>query len=222
VRAIVATAVAGLLVACGDGPIHLSSGLGPADATTTGADAESFEDAATPSASADAPAHGCLLDTDCPLASLHCDTASGTCVQCTKDSDCTKPGYPRCDLATRMCVACAVNADCADGGVCDLATLHCAIPCKDGGTCAGDDQTCNSHGYCASCMSTQDASACGSASMVCDDGVGQCAECTGDSQCPISKPHCHLGSDTCVQCLTSSQCSAATPVCDPATWTCVL
>lgn len=233
-----AIALACALTACNDGIIRLSSGAEAPDATSiVGADASSFDDAtsgtsdggAPPSSDAQPPGdgaggdagHGCLLDTDCPLASLHCDLSSGTCVQCTKDPDCTKPGYPRCDLATHLCVACGVNADCADGGVCDPMTLHCVVPCSDAGKCAGDDVVCNAHGYCSSCDSSMDGGGC-SGTAVCNDDIGQCGECTNDSQCSGSTPHCRLANDTCVQCLSSSQCpTAAAPVCDPATWTCV-
>ena len=219
------------LVACDDGVIRLSSGeLGP-DATAPGVDASTTLEASTggsvdgsgPDGAAPSQGdagHGCASDTDCPIASLHCNTATGACVECTSDKQCTKPGFPRCDLATNRCVPCAVNSDCADGGVCSSATLHCVIPCRDGGGCPIDDMTCGSNGYCAACDSTKDGGGCSGAS-VCDDDNGQCAECTVDSQCPSAKPHCDSQTDSCVQCVLSSQCPPSTPVCDPSNWTCV-
>jgi hypothetical protein len=144
-------------------------------------------------------------------------------VECTNDTQCTKPGYPRCDLASHRCVGCGVSADCPDGGVCEPTTLRCVVPCKGDGGCPNDDLTCSSQGYCVSCEGKGDGGidgGCGGSS-VCDDGIGQCGECVDDGHCPAATPHCDRQTDKCVQCLSSSQCPPAKPVCDPSTWTCV-
>jgi hypothetical protein len=55
---------------------------------------------------------------------LHCEKASGQCVECTMASDC--PGdRPLCDRSHGTCVECEANADCALGRLCDPETWRC-------------------------------------------------------------------------------------------------
>ena len=46
----------------------------------------------------------------CTNASLVCETASNTCVQCATSADCTTNAAPVC--VTNACVACTSNAQC--------------------------------------------------------------------------------------------------------------
>ena len=86
-----------------------------------------------------------------------CDKASGACVGCSVDSDCT---WGVCAPATRKCVACTTDA-----------------------TCSGARPRCRVlTGTCEACTSNDD---CGHALPVCDPTTFTCRPgCTGDAQCP--------------------------------------
>ena len=161
---------------------------------------------------------GCVTDTDCPSSSLHCDPASGQCVACVEDSQCTQPGLPRCDSALQQCVQCGVTGDCTAGQVCEPATHTCLSSCADGGPCPSGTLCNQARGVCVGCTVDADcASATGG--PVCDTSDGQCVQCTVDSQCASPRRRCDHADDQCVQCLSGADCDDH--VCDLATYTCV-
>jgi len=57
----------------------------------------------------------CQLDTDCPMATPHCDTGATpkVCVQCRTNADCTTVGTT-CDLTTHACTCMGAAASCVD------------------------------------------------------------------------------------------------------------
>ena len=112
---------------------------------------DSPADCPTPGDTTCAPNHhcGCGSNTDCsgdagaPGYGV-CDTATGQCVQCVTDSDCTDPNNRVCDPTTNSCLPCRTSADCAqniDGPVCgDLGQYTAGIGscgCLVASDCAG-------------------------------------------------------------------------------------
>ncbi len=156
----------------------------------------------------------CATDSDCPLATLHCDLTSGSCVPCTDDSACTTTGFPRCDTALHLCVECGSSQDCQAGWQC-VETHRCVPPCSSPADCSASVPNCNEiTGVCYAC---NDLVPC--ATGVCDDDSGRCVECKYDSQC--SSGYCQRALGKCVGCVLSSQCPASAPICDPASWSCI-
>jgi hypothetical protein len=56
---------------------------------------------------------GCGADTDCKGALPRCDVATGRCVACASNADCTDPDFAACDPDSHSCTSCFVDADCA-------------------------------------------------------------------------------------------------------------
>jgi hypothetical protein len=160
---------------------------------------------------------GCSVDTDCTIAGLHCDPASGQCVACVDDMQCTQPGRPRCDSALQQCVQCGVTGDCASGQVCEPTSHTCLSSCADGGACPAGT-SCSQQGVCVGCSADPDC-ATSSSGPVCDTANGQCVQCLQDGQCAAPTRRCNHATDRCVQCLTSSDCGDN--MCNPTTFTCV-
>jgi hypothetical protein len=166
----------------------------------------------------DPAAGGCGADSDCPEATLHCDTGSGQCVPCVVDTQCTQPGLGRCDAALHECVACGVAGDCSGGQVCEPTSHTCLTSCADGGACPAGASCDTARGVCIGCTSDADCAS-AAAGHVCDTGSGQCVACTQSSQCSSPTRFCNPASNKCVQCLTGATCDDH--VCDPVTFTCV-
>ncbi len=163
----------------------------------------------------------CLDDTGCGLGSLHCEEASGACVECTSDPHCASAGRARCDLATNRCVECSVDADCGANRSCALTVRRCVDRCDlltDCPTGAGECEL--SVGLCESCDVRAD---CAStpATPVCDDATRSCVACVRDLDCPADAPRCDRPRARCVSCLASDDCPASAPWCDPALAACV-
>jgi hypothetical protein len=101
-----------------------------------------------------------------------CDTATGLCVECVTDSDCTDPNNRVCDPTTNLCLPCRTSADCAqnvDGPVCgDLGQYTAGI-----GMCGClVDSDCVGHAGGPDCVSN------GSPYSKC--GCKTAADCAGD------------------------------------------
>ncbi len=157
----------------------------------------------------------------CPLSSLHCDVASGACVECLASADCTggadasESALPICDPSTHACVACLVSGDCRPGYDCVTAAKQCVPSCASGGTCA--EGTCTG-GLCWRCTAS---SGCEDGSTsICDPITHQCVGCVSDATCPSDHPRCDPATQRCVRCLRSSDCDAG-EVCDPTRRLCV-
>jgi hypothetical protein len=150
-------------------------------------------------ASAGGSPSGCLLDAECPLASLRCDVQSGSCVDCIADGDCEARGLPRCDAALHRCVECGVDQDCDGGQVCDPTTRRCSTPCTQ-------DQQCPA------------------AARHCDEDRRICVECEADENegCELTpdRPYCVSPSSRCAACRTRADCDGG-QYCDGLTGACV-
>jgi hypothetical protein len=166
----------------------------------------------------DASAPGCSVDTDCTISGLHCDPASGQCVACVEDSQCTQPGLPRCDSTLQQCVQCGLPDDCASGQICEPTSHTCLTSCADGGACPGGTVCSQPRGVCVGCSGDPDCAS-SSSGHVCDTANGQCVQCLQDAQCTSPTRRCNPATDHCVQCLTGSDCDDH--VCNTQSFTCV-
>jgi len=167
---------------------------------------------------AEAATGQCTSDATC--GGLHCDVASGSCVACLGDGDCTTGGLLRCEPTTHVCVACLNRPDCKTRQDCDTVTHRCLDACFDGDDpCPGAGFVCAEDlGRCIECKKS--ASCAGSPSgSVCDVPIGRCVQCSGNAQCPSSKPVCDRRTGQCAVCVVSATCGAGA-ACDPTTLTC--
>jgi hypothetical protein len=152
----------------------------------------------------------CATDVDCLLPSMHC--ASGQCVACAIDANCTGPGFPRCDVALHRCVECGISADCGSTQVCRAG--RCATPCTAGCPAAApicDDLVCAqcddlrgcqgsaSRPFCLGhvCSACKDDTSCGGATPRCDPVTHSCVHCQQNADCPSNAPLCDVGVGTC-------------------------
>jgi Cys-rich repeat protein len=167
----------------------------------------------------DDPATGCTSDAACGLSTLHCDTASGSCVACVSDADCAGGADKRCDAALHQCVQCGVDGDCPSGEVCVIATARCATSCSSITDCITSGYVCDlTRDICVRCF----------VDAMCDltpqtpkcAADGTCVECTSDANCSGATPRCNQVNGSCVQCLTAADCPTGEPLCDPTSLTC--
>ncbi len=158
--------------------------------------------------------------TDATCGGLRCHVASGVCVACLQNGDCTGTNLKRCEPTMHVCVACLNGPDCGARQNCDTVTNRCLDVCFDA------DDPCPTAGFvcdhnralCIEC--TTSANCAGSAKgPLCDVPIGRCVECTGNAQCPPTKPVCDRRSGSCHACVVSPTCGASA-VCDPAKLTC--
>ncbi|HEY4185359.1 MAG TPA: hypothetical protein VGP07_09835 [Polyangia bacterium] len=170
---------------------------------------------------------GCDDDSECGLATLHCDVVTSTCVACTADAQCAAlgAGRDRCDTAAHVCVECGLDSDCGQGRGCRF--RHCVTLCNSEGPtsacpsaapyCEDDDD-----GFCVQCGDDL-ANACSmstAAGPICGR-LGTCVACQGNADCKAPTGRCETFSGRCVECLGTKDCSGATPVCDPTINRCV-
>lgn len=180
-----------------------------------------FDDKAARDADIGEASVGCASDTDCPLASLHCDISEGACVACTSDTQCTA-ALPDCDAVLQRCVECGSARDCAQGYACEGTTHRCLKTCNTSLDCAKIAGThCNARGVCVACDDRNEECAGLAGTPVCNVTNGQCVQCARDADCSGAAPRCETSSGKCVACLTARDCAAPTPICDPTTWRCV-
>ena len=187
----------------------------------------------------------CTLNSDCDLG-FTCNSDLHTCTECAFDSQCAgKAGKPVCDGASGTCVACNVNFDCTkalgSGHYCD------AHVCKPGCATTADcnaslGETCDTSvtpGRCIQCKTSTDCQAQGPAAAACDD-TGHCVQCWGATQaqantyCGVGTPECDIANKTCVACLPANNATGQdcgypnngtmdphdAKTCDPATYSC--
>ena len=181
----------------------------PAPSTDGGPTDDAETDAAGP--------RPCADDTTC--GTLHCKVATGSCVACVADTNCSGT-RPKCDTALGVCVECNGTNDCPARHGCDTVTKRCLD------LCFNDDDPCPVAGFvcdadrtlCVECKQSENCA--GSANgPVCDVPIGRCVECTGNAKCPSSKPVCDRRTGRCEACVTSAECDLGS-ACDPATLTC--
>lgn len=171
---------------------------------------------------------GCDQDSECGIATLHCDTDTSTCVECLADADCAALGTSRvrCDMASYRCIECGLDADCGQGRGCRH--QHCVTLCNSEGmnaACPASAPYCESdddNGFCIQCGDDLPQACSGGAvaGPFCSR-LGTCVACQADTDCGPSAPRCDLYSGRCVACLSTADCGTAGYVCDPASRTCV-
>ncbi len=160
----------------------------------------------------------CVSDATC--SGLRCDVASGLCVACLQDADCTASGRMRCETTSHVCVACLNRPDCAKRQDCDTVTHRCLEACFDGDDpCPTAGFTCSVDlGRCIECRTS--ANCAGSAGGgVCDLPIGRCVDCTSNAQCATSTPVCDRRTGRCQACVSSETCGLGS-ACDPISLTC--
>lgn len=71
---------------------------------------------------------------ECSTPRPFCDEASGVCVACLQEADCSEPATPYC--IEHRCVSCRTSADCADAAAarCDDES-HMCVGCQDSADC---------------------------------------------------------------------------------------
>jgi Cys-rich repeat protein len=185
-----------------------------------GTDAEPgpMQDAPAESHDDDRPT-GCTSDADCGLSTLHCDTASGSCVACISDTDCAGGADKRCDAALHECVECGVDGDCPTGQVCVIATARCATSCSSITDCITSGYVCDlTRDICVRCFVDEMCALTPATPKCAPDGT--CVGCTSDSNCSDATPRCNQVNGSCVECVTSADCPGGQPLCDPTSLTC--
>jgi hypothetical protein len=198
-----------VLAACNDTFRFDDAPPAPGDGVDAGGDEQA--------PAADATTSRCTSDSTC--GDLRCDLASGACVACVGDGDCSAD-RPRCDSASHLCVECEGQSDCTQREICNATTHRCIDTCTDA------DDPCPHAGFvcdgtlrlCVECRSSANCAGFPS-SPICDIPIGRCVQCTGNAQCPSSSPVCDRRSGQCVGCLTSAACPAGM-LCGKTTLTC--
>jgi len=185
------------------------------DATVSGGS----KDASGSDGRTDAGVPLCRTDTDCQLPGLHCDTASGTCVECVSDAHCSgDAGWPRCDSEIHRCVVCRGSADCPPAMTCEPVTRSCLFACTDAGVCPGGRQCDSARSICVECTSKAQCPVPGRGA--CETATGLCTECASNADCSSPRPYCDRTRGTCAQCLSQRDCSSGS-VCDFGTNSCI-
>lgn len=169
---------------------------------------------------------GCDDDSECGLATLHCDLPTATCVECTGDDQCAALGTARvrCDTAAHRCIECGLDGDCGQGRGCRF--HHCVTICDGEGpnsSCPSAAPYCedDDSGICVQCGDDlpQGCSGAGVAGPICGH-LGLCVACQSDGDCHAPTPHCETFAGRCVECVSSKDCASGT-VCNPTTNQCV-
>src|SRR5579883_1236035 len=152
-----------------------------------------------------------------------CNPATGTCVQCVTDAQCsgttqssfytnTAVSTPFCDTETGQCAQCLSDAQCQrPTPYCGAGTCQPCLP----SSCAGATPYCNgSTGACEPCTSTpQCAVSSSNHTLVCDAATGTCMPCTSSAECENPAPVCDAASGQCAPCTHDADCGGATPLC---------
>jgi hypothetical protein len=118
----------------------------------------------------------CVSDANCDGA-LKCDVASGQCVGCVSNADCSFGGI--CE--SQQCVqpaTCASSSECLYGTFCQNGAC---VQCRTANDCRAG-QTCNS-GTCQEPATCTDSTACGPG-RICTAGACTASECAADSSEP--------------------------------------
>lgn len=158
----------------------------------------------------------CETETDCRLASLHCDKPTGTCVECDQDAQCGASA-PHCDPVLHRCVACESSLDCTSPATCDAPTRSCLTACRDGQEKCPTGFRCNEVALrCAQCFENEHCRT--GTRRTCELKTGRCVECLRDSDCPGAR--CDTFAGVCTECLSTDDCPAERPLCDFANRVC--
>ena len=137
-----------------------------------------------------------------------CDEATGACVDCLQDADCTEDAAPVCDPDTQTCVACLDDSTCSgDTPVCDTDAQTC-VACLEDANCSGDTPVCDTDVQaCVGCLESTD---CSGDTPVCDTGAQTCVGCLEDADCPTAQnARCDQATLSCAPCTQASECTEA-------------
>jgi hypothetical protein len=155
-----------------------------------------------------------------------CNSATGSCVQCVKNTDCPTPGKAFC--VQNQCVGCdtvGASAGSVDGGVTDAGA---SAPACTGATpvCVPSANGGPKVGQCVACNPDNGNRDCSGNTPICDDTTYTCKPCTSDSQCTTAPGICMLHSGgRCATdaetiyvnnvggCLSTGTSTSATPFC---------
>lgn len=163
------------------------------------------------------PLH-CANDSDCGLASLHCDSTAGACVECAVDEDCAAQPSKRCDSTQHRCVECRVSRDCLSGYTCDGVANRCMPICNEEPDCPFSAHACDERrGVCVACDDDHECDSSSRAPYCAADGTG-CVECRMDSHCAASR-WCDPVLSVCIACRDTRDCAPGA-VCDPDVHSC--
>jgi hypothetical protein len=117
-----------------------------------------------------------------------CNSATGSCVQCVKNTDC--PSASKAFCVQNQCVGCdttGASAGGVDGGVADAGT--------GANGCTGTSKPV--------CVLSTSGS----------PKAGQCVACNGDNDCSGNTPVCNMTTYSCQPCTSDSQCTTAPGIC---------
>jgi hypothetical protein len=143
----------------------------------------------------------CSAQNPC-AAPLVCE-ASGECVECIIDANCSG-ATPACDAATKRCVTCKASLGCTLPYVCSPSAPVCVLPCvMDSSECPGFIDGCRAN-VCSTCNEDDD---CGPA-LFCDVPHGRCVACLTDANCSAPTPKCHQATGTCGECVKNTDCGS--------------
>ena len=119
-----------------------------------------------------------------------CNTATGACVQCLSDSDCSSTAAVECST-TNTCVPCTHSSQCS--------TRFPLTPfCKDPGA----------SGTCVQCITDTD---CPTTTLAkCSATTNTCVSCTENDHCTrfTATPLCNTATGICVECLANENCAS--------------
>lgn len=161
----------------------------------------------------------------CSAAKPVCIPASGTCVQCTADSQCSAGTYCQTSPASPLvntCVQCRQERDCTGGKHCLVETGQC-VACLNANHCAGLPSTSACDEVTHQCRACTADAECSNipGRAVCQ--AGTCVQCAGSKRaaCGEDRPACSTTSFMCETCKADSDCSRFNKVCDEASAKCV-
>jgi hypothetical protein len=111
---------------------------------------------------------GCCTSAECPLTAPVCNSAN-KCVGCAGDPDCSGRSASACNTTSGACVQCTRNSQCGGAtATCNTATNLC-VGCTQRSDCPGACQTCTG-GSCVAVKNADDPSKCPGTC----DATGEC------------------------------------------------
>ena len=174
----------------------------------------------------------CTADSGCGYG-LKCDKASGMCLQCKVDKDCTGALNKFCHQSMGKCVACRTSKDCTSSArpTCDTGSGRCVEcvadkDCKSGYFYGNKCVTSTTYGKVCRCQSNSDCSG-NPRGPSCYTYYQMCTcSSNGDCKAPYTmceKPYASASYKYCQKpCKSNSDCSSSySPYCKKSTGKCV-
>lgn len=142
-----------------------------------------------------------------------CNTTTGACVACVKESDCPMPNQPLC--VGNSCVRCGSSPEATCSATrtpgktkCEMMSGAC-VECLVDSECPGTRPFCDGNA-CIAC-SAKPAITCAMREPmlpVCDASKGDCVQCLTSANCPAEIPVC-TPERTCRKCQQHTECAAS-------------